>query len=172
MDPILRISYGPNPPQYGPSSYARDLDSQAAEAQWILDNRPDLLAHQWPFSKMGDQGATENARARIGEAFDNPIPKKIGEPAMYGHYQIGYLPAHFSSEPYGGGSDEYIADMLKQARVEGLLSDDAAARMEENILDSDEDDYMELVQAGDLSLEEAIRMMGRVPSRLKGLIEE
>lgn len=172
MDPILRISYGPSPTTYGPSSYARDLESRAAEAQYLLDQHPESLAHVWPFSTMGYRGAVENAGAMLDDAFSNPVPKQVGEPAMYGPYQIGYLPAHFSAESYGGGSDEHWAAMTRKARDEGLLSDAAADSLEDNPMGSEDDDFMELVQAGELSLGDAIRMLGRVPRQLKGIIEE
>lgn len=171
MKPSLQIQWESNP-GYGPASETT-LEDQINQLKWIVENNPEKLSAVWPFSAQSEEskkGLLDFQNMVHDQAFQNPIPKRMGEPAYIGPYMVGSTVPDPSYKEQGG--DSYYSDMNDYSAKQGLLSDDVAEYMNENSLDSEDDDYLSLVASGDMTLEDAIRKLGRVPNRLNGLLGE
>ncbi len=169
MNPMLQI-YHNWAPDYGPPGESNPtLEQQIEQLKWMQQYEPQKF-NFWPFNKMGAPEAKQFQKFVQDEAFQNPIPSHIGEPETIGPYQVGYRLLSPEHEQYG--TDGSFTDSLAYSADKGLLSQDVAENRTNNLLDDPSEDYLALVQAGDITLEDAIRMLGYVPPRLRGLLGE
>jgi len=176
MKPSMQISWD-YVPQSSNSSSGPSLEDNIATLKRILDYEPEKFNGKYPFSGMSEEAAQQFQQMAQDNAFDNPIPKHTGNPEYIGPYYVGstLLDPRYSK---GGdsedsdGTDSSITDSFKYSLDKGLISQDVADYKSENLLDDTDTDYMALVKSGDLSLEDAIRMLGYVPHNLRGLLGE
>ena len=175
----MRIEWHGPQPDYGPA-YEPTLEDAIAALQRLMagsieDRNPEggneLL-------NASDVPIDPRMMEAIKAAFENPIPTRTGNPMNIGPYQVGYTVPHPDYEKGGKfydpsspgyqGDDSYI-DAIEYSAKQGMLPKASAEYLKDNLLNSDEDDYMGLVQTGELSLADAIRMMGRVPQQISKL---
>ena len=157
---------------YGPSTEL-SLEDKIRQLTYLRDQGHPAFS-KWPF---GNDPQTVKASQRFvgdvyNDAFKNPIPKHMGEPAYVGPYLVGsYLnpPGYDKSQ---GTTDGDIEAINNYSAKKGLLSDVMAKEFNDNLLSDPSEDYMSFVNAGEMSLEDAIRMMGYVPYELRGLLGE
>lgn len=169
MNPMLRI-YHNTSTDYGPSTEL-SLEDKIRQLEWMSQHDP-KVKNSWPFNKMYAPEAMQFQQMAQDEAFQNPIPKHIGEPQYIGPYQVGYMNIAPEWKDEGYGTDGSYTDSLAYSAKKGLLSEDVAEHMTNTLLDDPSEDYLSLVQAGDLTLEEAIKLLGRIPHRFSGLLGE
>jgi len=176
MKPSLNISWD-YVPKSSNSSYGPSLEDNIATLRRILDYEPERFNGSDPFSGMKEEAAQKFQNFVQDKAFENPIPKHTGNPEYIGPYYVGstLLDPRYDkggvSEDYNGTDGSYT-DSFKYSADKGLISQDVAEHLTDNLLGGEVEDYMALVQSGDLSLEDAIRMLGQVPYNLRGLLGE
>jgi hypothetical protein len=181
--PKMNISWNTNP-NYGPSS-EQSLEDKIEQLKWMMQNQPEKFNSKWPFSLPDNNQETGMQQFREmvqNAAFENPVPKHTGEPVYIGPYMVGselqdpkYLKGgaeYDPRNPEGYGGDQSYIDATDYSVKKGLLSPDIGEYRTENLLGSPDDDYMQLVKSGDMTLEDAIKQLGYVPHMLRGLLSK